>query len=374
MPKRIDNITVQKIKDAADIVEVVGDFLMLKKKGVNFQCLCPFHDDHRIGSFVVRPPGADKGNTYKCFSCDAKGGPVEFLMNYQNMTYREALLYLAQKYGIYVDEDQKIFQNVKPTKPKEIKETITDKPKRLWPTVWIKSYRDLNNDNFVQWLRHQSWDEVQRERVEEVLEDYRVGHTRTMTNYRGVEEIHEWTMWWMLDEQNQLHNCHMMKYLPDGHRDKTTGYNQTWLHARMRDAIGANHFDEEKESASYCLFGQHLLSKYPHAVVNIVESEKTAVIMAIAYGNHAGRIWTACAGMQNLKRERLQPIIDQGRTIQLFPDRDGIEKWKTKAREIDYQCMTMNTQAVQEWWEPCDGEKADIADVVLRIMNVKNKI
>ena len=137
----------------------------------------------------------------------------------------------------------------------------------------------------------------------------------------------------------------------------------------MKKATDENHFDESKEQPSYCLFGQHLLNAYPTATVNIVESEKTAIIMATAYGNNATQVWMACAGMQNLKRERLQPLIDKGRKIQLFPDRDGIERWIKKANEIAYSNMILNTTAVKEWWQPCDGEKADIADVVLRIIN-----
>lgn len=372
MPKRIDDITVQKIKGAANIVDVVGDFFTLYKKGTNYQCLCPFHDDRHIGSFVVRPPGRDKGNTYRCFSCDAKGGPIEFLINYNNMTYHDALLYLAQKYGIYVPDGNKVFEKVKPAKPKEMKEQTDNRPKRTWPAGWINFYNDVTNDNFVNWLISQSWDECQRERIAKALKDYHVGHVGFDTTFQGVTEHHEWTIWWQMDEEGILHNGHLMKYLPDGHRDKTTEYNQTWLHARMKKAIGVNHFDDEKESASYCLFGQHLLNRYPTAQINIVESEKTAVTMAVAYGNHPGRIWMAVCGMQNLNRERLAPLIDQGRTIVLYPDRDGIKKWEQKAREIDYQHMSKNTQAVQEWWEPSDGEKADIADVVLRIINNNN--
>lgn len=368
---RIDEFTVQKIKDAANIVEIVEDFLTLKKKGVNYQCLCPFHDDRHLGSFVVRPPSASVGgNTYRCFSCDAKGGPIEFLMNYKGLKYHDALLYIAQKYGIYIENNDKVFENVKPAKPKDIREMEENLPKRTWPTEWIGYYKNLDNDNFANWLRSQPWDACQRARMEKVFNEYHVGHVWFESKRVGEEpQRHEFTMWWMLDENNVLHNCHLMKYKADGHRDKTTEYNQTWLHARMKYAHGSNFFDENKERPGYCLFGQHLLNAYPKATVNIVESEKTAVIMATAYGNNASQVWMACAGMQNLKRERLQPLIDQGRKIQLFPDRDGINKWLSKASEIGYQYMMLNTTAVKEWWQTQDGDKADIADVVMRIIN-----
>lgn len=373
---KIDNLTVQKIKEAANIVDVVGDFLDLKRKGVNYQCLCPFHQDNHIGSFVVRPPSAAiGGNTYRCFSCDAKGGPIEFLMNYSEtkLSYHEALLYLAQKYGIYVSEEQNVYKKVKPSKPKAMQEHSDNLPKRTWPAQWIGYYKNLSNDNFVQWLRSQRWDACQRARIDKVLNEYHVGHTAFDTEYYGETTHHEWTVWWMLDDQNVLHNGHLMKYKPDGHRDKESSYSQTWLHARMSAAIGPNHFDCKKELPSYCLFGLHLLNAYPGATVNIVESEKTAVIMAIAYGNNASEVWMACSGMQRLSREYLMPVINAGRKIQLFPDRDGIDRWIKKANELSYHSTLLNTKAVKEWWQPQDGEKADIADVVLRIINEINR-
>ena len=64
----------------------------------------------------------------------------------------------------------------------------------------------------------------------------------------------------------------------------------------------------------------------------------------------------------------LAPIISQGRQIVLFPDRDGIQRWIRKANELQYPNLHLNTQAVRDWWKPEDGEKADIADVILRLI------
>ena len=98
----IDKTTEQKIKEAANIVDVISDFLTLKKRGSHYETLCPFHDDRRLGSFVVSP----SHNCFVCYSCGAKGGPIEFLMKHQSMNYPDALRWLAQKYGIFVDEEQ----------------------------------------------------------------------------------------------------------------------------------------------------------------------------------------------------------------------------------------------------------------------------
>jgi hypothetical protein len=179
-----------------------------------------------------------------------------------------------------------------------------------------------------------------------------------------------------------------MKYKPDGHRLKDKGtYNTDWFHA-----IVSRHWDAEAKEFSYeppypypqiynpdkqearqCLFGEHLLDKYPNAPVCIVESEKTAVLMAIAYGNHPLQVWMACCGASNLTRERLAPIIEQRRRIILYPDRDSIKRWEQLAKDLNYDRVTIDTRAVAKWWRPEDGDKADIADVVVRIIRQNAK-
>lgn len=95
----IDQATIQRILDATDIVEVVSEFVTLRKRGVNYVGLCPFHDD-KTPSFYVSPT---KG-VCKCFACGKGGSAVHFLMEHQQMSYPEALKWLAKKYHIEVQE------------------------------------------------------------------------------------------------------------------------------------------------------------------------------------------------------------------------------------------------------------------------------
>ncbi|MBP1639703.1 MAG: primase [Bacteroidetes bacterium] len=97
----IDQITVDKIINAAQIVEVVSDFVTLRKRGVNYVGLCPFHDE-RTPSFSVSPA---KG-ICKCFSCGKGGNAVNFVMEHEQLSYYEALKYLARKYHIEVIEKE----------------------------------------------------------------------------------------------------------------------------------------------------------------------------------------------------------------------------------------------------------------------------
>lgn len=95
----IDKPTIDKIMDAANIVDVVSDFVTLHKAGVNYKGLCPFHDE-KTPSFVVSPA---KGYCH-CFSCGKGGNAVSFIMEHEQMTYPEALRWLARKYHIEIQE------------------------------------------------------------------------------------------------------------------------------------------------------------------------------------------------------------------------------------------------------------------------------
>ena len=95
----IDRNTVERILDAADIVEVVSDFVTLRKRGVNYVGLCPFHDD-TTPSFYVSPA---KG-VCKCFACGKGGNAVNFIMEHEQVAYPEALRWLARKYNIEIKE------------------------------------------------------------------------------------------------------------------------------------------------------------------------------------------------------------------------------------------------------------------------------
>ncbi|MBN2681838.1 MAG: DNA primase [Bacteroidales bacterium] len=97
----IDQDTINKIFDAADIVDVVQDFVSLKKRGTNYLGLCPFHNE-KTPSFSVSP---SKG-IYKCFGCGKGGNPVNFVMEHENFTYVEALKFLANKYHIEIVEKE----------------------------------------------------------------------------------------------------------------------------------------------------------------------------------------------------------------------------------------------------------------------------
>ena len=95
----IDRLTVEKIKDASNIVDVVSEFVTLRKSGSNYKGLCPFHNE-KTPSFYVSPARG----TCHCFGCGKGGNPISFIMEHEQMTYPEALRWLANKYNIEIHE------------------------------------------------------------------------------------------------------------------------------------------------------------------------------------------------------------------------------------------------------------------------------
>ena len=122
----IDRATVDRILEAANIVEVVGEFVSLRKAGVNYKGLCPFHDD-TTPSFIVSPAK----NICHCFACGKGGTPVGFIMEHEQMTYPEALRWLARKYNIEIREREL---------SAEEKQQESDRESMFIVNEWAKNY------------------------------------------------------------------------------------------------------------------------------------------------------------------------------------------------------------------------------------------
>jgi len=110
----IDRFTIEKILDAAQIVDVIQDFVPLKKRGANYLGLCPFHNE-KTPSFTVSP----SKEIFKCFGCGKVGNSVNFIMEHEHLTYPEALKYLARKYNIEVVEKERSPEDIEKQNERE---------------------------------------------------------------------------------------------------------------------------------------------------------------------------------------------------------------------------------------------------------------
>ena len=351
----MDRITEEKIKSAANVVDVIEDFLTLKPRGVEYVCLCPFHDDKTLGNFSVNPT---KG-VYKCFACGAGGDAIKFLMEYKGskLSYGEALHYLAKKYSIPIPNDDwkggERWQNIKPAKPKHIVEVHKDLLVMERDVVML-TMKATQPNIFIEWLRAIPWNSKQRERLPNILWQYCVG--------RWGDRV----CFWQIDEQGRPRGGKLMRYGMNGKRDKdkVTG-KPGWMHNQegVRERCDMDHHEYRAT-----LFGMHLLKKYPEATINIVESEKTALICATAYGNMEQNLWMACGGLEFLKLDSIQTLIDEGRIIWIWPDKDGVEKWRDKVSHMLSDKVRITTKFLEDFWIEADGAKTDVADIILRLM------
>src|SRR5947199_4634244 len=97
----ISQNTIQEILSRIDILEVVGGFVRLKKRGANYLGLCPFHNE-KTPSFTVSP----SKEIFKCFGCGKSGNTISFLMEHEKLSYAEALRWLANKYNVEIEETE----------------------------------------------------------------------------------------------------------------------------------------------------------------------------------------------------------------------------------------------------------------------------
>lgn len=355
MPK-IEKWIIDKVLDAAKIEEVVGEFVTLRKAGVNMTGLCPFHEDHEDGNFIVRPSkisAKNHGNTYRCFKCDAKGGPVQFLMNNQNMTFPDAIRWLGKKYDIPVDD---VPLNWTPPPPRPIP---PPPPPLEMKREWVRELMqvDYNQNVFTLWYGRLPWNEEQRKRMKLTLWEYCVGCWRDGR-----------VVFWQIDHNGVPRAAKLMKYEPDGHRyhEKHGEKNSTgWLYNQdgYRQVC-----DPKNHTILKPLFGSHLLKRYPDAKVNVVESEKTALIMANYYGHPESQLWLACGGLKFLSLDAMQPLIDEGRQVWLWPDKDGVKGWQDVADKLGSEKVNVYTKFFDACWTEEDGPKADVADIAIRML------
>ena len=210
---------------------------------------------------------------------------------------------------------------------------------------------------FIYWLKHLPWDDEQRARLQQTLWMYCVG---------GWKDGR--VVFWQIDHNGIPRAAKLMKYLLDGHRDKQAHPGWIYNQDGCRQQLDPEHHEIIKP-----LFGSHLLSSHPKAVVNIVESEKTAIIMANYYGNPDTQLWLACGGLKHLQLDSLQPLIDQGRTIWLWPDKDGREAWQEVCDKLGYDHCRVYTHFFDTCWREEDGDKADVADIAIRMMRTGDK-
>ena len=293
-------------------------------------------------------------------------------MKKQGLSYPDALRWLAKKYSIVIPEDEKeswsdrlnaIIEKAKQAEARRLSERQQPKILYLPLETPAEMMKNTNDSDLVRWLYSLPWNDDQRGRLPKMIKNYAVGVSRD-----GL------SVFWQIDEQARVHTGKMMRYKADGHRDKDSQYNFDWVHSKLfRQGV----YNEEDYDYETCLFGQHLLPFCPKAQINLVESEKTALIMATFHGGMTQNLWLATGGLQFFDRKHIQVLIEQDRDIVVYPDKDGSKAWAERTlqliKETGYKKLKVNPTIISNQWQPCDGPKADIADITIRKMETSAK-
>ena len=340
--------TAQAIKEAAQIADVVGRFVTLKRAGSRYVGLCPFHTE-RTPSFTVTP----SRNIFKCFGCGEGGDATAFLIKHQGLTYPEALRYLAEMVGIAVDDtpgNRAPYKSPKPaprpTPPPQ------PAPDFLPKTTFRATLKGHEKNNFVAYLRKRFGNAV----AAEMVGRYNVG---TSKDWKPGAVV-----FWYLDTLNRVRYGKVMQYDPDtGKRDRSGQVGAMAAHTLLK--LTGNF--------TPCWYGEHLLNKNTAAPVGIVESEKTGIIASLYF---PGFVWLAAGGKGVADPAKWGPL--EGRRVVLFPDADPPDEntgkspytqWSEAAehlRKLGYN-VTASDLLERDATPEDRAAKYDLADYLLKM-------
>lgn len=342
----MDKLIELKIKKAATarIVDVVGEYVELKRSGTDMVGLCPFHDDHKPSLHV----NAAKG-IWKCFACGVGGDAVEFVKMHEGCNYPEALQKLADMFNIYTDTNPYTARQPQ-VRPQMTK---TEKPRQqAHERGYIPLHVVVRSLYYRGRLYSYLTQIIDKCTLESVWGEYCVGATRD-----GKEIFWGYTS----TESAKAHGMEYgkrMNYGTDGHRIKgdCKGIHTQVLARMKKDGLWPQDYAPDFDPV---LFGGQLIARYPGRPVAIVESEKSALVGACYLPQYT---WCAVGGKDGLKAEMLAPC--KGHDVYLYPDMDARQLWSDKAVELDGDFSV----AVVQWWGNAEGlgEKADVADLLLR--------
>ena len=283
----------------------------LQRSGSSYRALCPWHDDHRPSLHFDERTGK---NRCKCFACGKGGDVIAYAMQQENWTFREVCQWLSQQYGIPMTGDfpqarHRYYGNIPLPKPKE-------RPKPELPAYTYIPQEMLDaiisvDSSLCRCLKLM----FQSEAVDWVADEYRIG-------CYAMKGLDDYTVFPSIDAEGRICNLKVQHYDIDpfsprfAHSDPDSC---RWLGSIW---VREGRLPKEAKFKSDCLFGEHLLPRYPNHQVILVESPKNALFGALAYPQ---MIWVATGNKSQFKREVLRPL--RGRDVIVIPDGDAVEEW-----------------------------------------------
>ena len=327
---------------AVSISRVAEAYGRVVKKGCRMVAICPWHDDHHPSLTLYENA---RENRCHCFACGRGGSVIDFVMASERCDFAEACRIVAGIGGIFPDEpiagSWKAPKTIQP-KP-EPKPVVYD----YIPDEWLE--QRVSAGNSLCRCLNQLFNSCL---VDYLVKDYRLGCYETKTAADCV-------LFPNIDTQGRICNIKVQHYETDirsprfAHGDRNICF---WLGRRLASEGVVRH---DAEFDNQCLFGSHLLPRYPQVDVMLVESPKNAVVGAAACPQY---VWVATGSKSLLNRRALQVL--RGRRVMVYPDRDAIREWTEKLQGMR-DLFDYRISGFCESFAPKGEEKFDIADFII---------
>lgn len=310
----------------------------LRKMGVNHVTHCPWHQDEHPSLSVVEGTGK---NYCHCFSCNKGGDVIAYTMQRGGWTFLQACQWLSKEFGIGTLQSGGYVPRPKPR-------TVVIPPEPAYTFIPMEMVDELvsTESSLCKCLAHL----FPSKAVQWITEEYRLGCC-------SLYEHDDYTVFPSIDSQGQVCNLKVQHYDTDpasahfAHSDQKT----YWL-GKMWANEGR--LPKDAQFKSRCLFGEHLLHRYPQCMVVLVESPKNALFGALAFPK---LLWVATGNKTAIGPEALKPL--QGRDVIVIPDRDAIGEWKTKTDQMAW-LANFTVSDFCERMAPDGQAKYDVADYI----------
>lgn len=336
-----------QILNSIPISEVVSKFDNLTRKGSQQVAHCVWHEDHNP-SLYLKESGKD--NYCKCFSCGKKASVIDYVMQSQGWDFLQACAWLAETFHCGVIEDNGFKSKSFQTKQVVIAKKTEQKPMEYSyiPKAFLDSI--VSSDNSFCKCMKQVFEPYL---VEHIVEEYKLG---TYAYYGYDDDV----AFPSIDIDGRIHNIKIQHYCYDiksqnfFHSERRHCY---WIGKSIAKQCG---LPQDAQFDNHCLFGAHLLNRYPRHTVILVESPKNALIGAAAYPEY---LWIAAGSKEMIKKESALSCL-RNRSVIVYPDKDAIPEWREQLDRMKH-ITAFKVADFAEVNSPADNAKFDIADYIL---------
>ena len=305
MNSQHEHFDLDRLK-AISITEVARRLgCQLQRSGTVSKIICPWHEDSHPSLTLYERTGE---NHCHCFVCGKGGSVIDFVMQNESWSFQEACQWLSNEFGISPTRYDGYLPRPKPrpmVKPAEPEYTYI-------PMSMVDDLVSPENSLCQCLMRMQP-----SEAVKWMTEEYRIG----CYSMNGHDN---YTVYPNIDRHGRVCNLKVQHYETDPSSPRfahSTPNSCFWLGSIW---VREGRLPKNARFRSICLFGEHLLNRYPDSLVILVESPKNAIFGALAFPKWT---WVAAGNKGMLRREVLQPL--QGRDVIVIPDRDAISEWST---------------------------------------------